>query len=210
MARDINPKCKQCRRAGEKLFLKGDRCNTAKCAMTRRDYAPGIHGKKKRRGASEFGMQLATKQKVKRIYGVLEKQFRNHFEEIKNKKGVTGDLLLIRLELRLDNVVYRMGLASSRSAARQLVNHGLITVDGKKVDIPSFEVKVGQIVGVNPNKKEKIYFQKLKEILKNKKDFPTWINFDYKKTEGKIINIPQRDDIGINVDAQVIVEYYSR
>ncbi len=210
MARNIDPKCKQCRRAGEKLFLKGDRCVSAKCAMVKRDYAPGIHGKKKRRGASEFGMQLAVKQKIKRIYGVLEKQFRNHFEEIRNKKGVTGDLLLARLELRLDNVVYRMGLASSRSAARQLVNHGMITVDGKKVDIPSFEVKIEQTIGVNPNKKEKVYFKKLAETLKNKKDFPSWIRFDYKKSEGKIINFPRRDDIGINVDAQVIVEYYSR
>ncbi len=210
MARDINPKCKQCRRAGEKLFLKGDRCNTAKCAMVRRDYAPGIHGKKKRRGASEFGMQLAVKQKIKRIYGVLERQFKNHFEEIRNKKGVTGDLLLMRLELRLDNVVYRIGLASSRATARQLVNHGLITVDGKKVDIPSFEVKVGQTIGIKSSKKEKPYFKKLNEALKNKKDFPAWINFDYKKTEGKIVSLPRRDDIGINVDAQVVVEYYSK
>ncbi len=210
MARNVDPKCKQCRRAGEKLFLKGDRCVSAKCAMVKRDYAPGIHGKKKRRGASEFGMQLAVKQKIKRIYGVLEKQFRNHFEEIKNKRGVTGDLLLARLELRLDNVVYRMGLATSRSAARQLVNHGIITVDGKKVDIPSFKVKTKQTIGINPNKKEKVYFKKLAETLRNKKDFPSWIHFDYKKSEGKIISFPSRDDIGINVDAQVIVEYYSR
>jgi len=210
MARDIDPKCKKCRRAGEKLFLKGERCNTPKCAIVKRAYAPGIHGKKIRRGASEFGMQLAVKQKVKRIYGVLERQFKKHFEEVRNKKGITGDLLLARLELRLDNVVYRIGLAASRSLARQMVNHGLITVNGKKVDIPSFELKIGQMVGINPNKKDKKYFKNLEQILKNKKDFPAWIDFDYKKVEGKITNVPQRNDIGINVDAQIIVEYYSR
>jgi len=210
MARDIDPKCKKCRRAGEKLFLKGERCNTPKCAMIKRAYAPGIHGKKIRRGTSEFGMQLAVKQKVKRIYGVLEKQFKKHFEEVRNKKGITGDLLMARLELRLDNTVYKMGLASSRSLARQMVNHGLITVNGKKVDIPSFKLKIGQTVGINPNKKDKKYFKNLEQILKNKKDFPAWIDFDYKKVEGKITNVPQRNDIGINVDAQVIVEYYSR
>lgn len=210
MARDLDPKCKKCRRAGEKLFLKGERCNTPKCAMVKRAYAPGIHGKKMRRGASEFGMQLAVKQKIKRIYGVLEKQFKKHFEEVRNKKGITGDLLMARLELRLDNAVYRMGLASSRPLARQMVNHGLITVNGKKVDIPSFKLKIGHIVGINPNKKDKKYFKNLEQVLKNKKDFPAWIDFDYKKVEGKITNIPQRDDIGINVDAQVIVEYYSR
>ncbi len=210
MARDIDPKCKKCRRAGEKLFLKGDRCNTPKCAMVKRAYAPGAHGKKMRRGASEFGIQLATKQKVKRIYGILEKQFKKHFEEVKNKKGVTGDLLLARLEMRLDNAVYKIGLASSRAGARQLVNHGLIAVDGRKITIPSFELKVGQTVGINANKKEKNYFKNLAQFLKNKKDFPAWISFDHKKKEGKIIGVPQRNDIGINIDTQIIVEYYSR
>lgn len=210
MARDINAKCRKCRRAGEKLFLKGDRCYTPKCGVTRRSYAPGMHGKKRTRGLSEYGMQLSTKQRVKRIYGVLESQFKNHFDEIKNKKGIAGDLLLARLEMRLDNVVYRIGLASSRALARQLVNHGLISVDGRKLSIPSYEVKVGQTVGMKDNKKEKKYFKELDQILKNKKDFPAWLSFDPNSLGGKVIGIPERRDAGINVDAQVIVEYYSR
>lgn len=210
MARDIDSKCKKCRRAGEKLFLKGDRCDTPKCAMIKRAYPPGAHGKKFSRGLSEYGLQLAAKQKIKRIYGVLERQFKKHFEEVKNKKGVTGDLLLARLEMRLDNIVYRMGLASSRSLARQLVNHGLITVNGKKVSIPSCEIKIGQIVGISSGKQGKNYFKNLAQILKNKKNFPAWLDFDNEKNEAKIISVPQKNDIGINVDAQIIVEYYSR
>lgn len=210
MARDIQAKCRKCRRAGEKLFLKGDRCGTPKCAMIKRAYPPGAHGKNIGRGRSEYGMQLAVKQKVKRMYGILEKQFKKHFDEIKGKKGITGDLLLTRLEMRLDNIVFRIGLAGSRSLARQLVNHGLINVDGKKVTIPSFEVKAGQIVGMNPNKKEKNYFKNLDQILKNKKDFPSWISFDNSKVEGKVLGAPQINDIGVKIDAQVIVEYYSR
>ncbi|HRY82848.1 MAG TPA: 30S ribosomal protein S4 [Candidatus Moranbacteria bacterium] len=210
MARDTEAKCRKCRRAGDKLFLKGDRCNTPKCAMIKRAYAPGAHGKKIKRGMSEFGMQLMTKQKIKRIYGILERQFRKHFEEVKGKKGITGDLLLNRLEMRLDNVVYRLGLASSRSLARQLVNHGLISVNGKKVSIPSYETKIGQTVGLNNAKQERNYFKNLDQILKNKKDFPAWISFDAEKKAGIILSHPQRNDIGINVDAQVVVEYYSR
>ena len=210
MARDTNPKCRKCRRAGEKLFLKGDRCDMAKCAMIKRAYAPGAHGKKFSRGLSEYGLQLAAKQKVKRIYGILERQFRKHFEEIKHKKGITGDLLLARLEMRLDNVVYRMGLAGSRSAARQLVNHGLIFVNGKKVSIPSYEAKIGQIVGINSYKREKNYFKNLAQVLKNKKNFPAWMDFNGETFEAKITGIPERNDIGINVDVQMIVEYYSR
>lgn len=210
MARDIDSKCKKCRRAGEKLFLKGDRCNSPKCAMIKRAYAPGMHGKKIKKGLSEYGMQLLIKQKIKRIYGVLERQFRKHFEEVKGKKGITGDLLLIRLEMRLDNVVYRMGLASSRSLARQLVSHGLISVNGKKVTIPSFETKVGQVIGLNSGKQERNYFKNLDQVLKNKKDFPSWISFDPAKKEGKILSIPQKNEIGINIDAQVVVEYYAR
>ncbi|MDR3583162.1 MAG: 30S ribosomal protein S4 [Candidatus Pacebacteria bacterium] len=210
MARDTNAKCRKCRRAGEKLFLKGDRCNTPKCAISRRAYAPGVHGKKPSRSSSEYGMQLSVKQKVKRIYGILERQFRYHFDEVKSKKGVTGDLLMARLEMRLDNVVYRMGLASSRSLARQLVNHGLIVVDGKKLTIPSCEIKIGQTVGINPTKAGNNYFKNLEQVIKNKKDFPAWLTFDAAKSEGKVTNQPEKADLGINVDAQVIVEYYSR
>ncbi|HPN96794.1 MAG TPA: 30S ribosomal protein S4 [Candidatus Moranbacteria bacterium] len=210
MARDINAKCRKCRRAMEKLFLKGDRCNTPKCAIIKRAYVPGVHGKKVSRNSSEYGMQLAVKQKIKRIYGVLEKQFRKHFDEVKGKKGITGDLLLRRLEMRLDNVVYRLGLAASRPQARQLVNHGLVSVNGKKVDIPSYKTRVGEVISVNSNKKGKNYFKNLDQIIKNKKDFPSWISFDASSLEGKIIKEPERDDAGINIDAQIVVEYYSR
>jgi len=211
MARDINAKCRKCRRAGEKLFLKGDRCFTPKCGVVRRAYAPGAHGKKMTRGnKSEYGMQLAVKQRIKRIYGVLEKQFRKHFEEVRNKPGVVGDLLLARLERRLDNVVYRIGLAASRAQARQLVNHGLISLNGRKMSIPSAEVKIGDVVSINSYKKNKNYFKNLEQIIKNKKDFPGWISFDAQNLEAKITNNPTKDDVEINVDAQVVVEYYSR
>lgn len=211
MARSIDAKCRKCRRAGEKLFLKGDRCFNQKCGIVRRAYAPGAHGKKMTRGnKSEYGIQLATKQKIKRIYGVLEKQFRKHFDEVRHKSGIAGDLLLERLERRLDNVVYRIGLAVSRAQARQLVNHGLISVNGKKMNIPSAKVKISDIISINSYKKNKNHFKNLEQIIKNKKDFPAWISFDAEKLEGKITNNPSKNDIGINVDAQVVVEYYSR
>lgn len=211
MARDTQAQCRKCRRAMEKLFLKGDRCNGPKCAMIKRAYIPGVHGKKMSRGnRSEYGTQLSAKQKIKRIYGVMERQFRKHFDDVKNKKGVTGDLLLIRLETRLDNVVYRMGFASSRALARQLVNHGLIAVNNRKVSIPSYEVKAGQVISIKTGKEQKNYFKNLDQILKNKQDFPSWISFNNQKLEGKIVSLPVRDDIGTNVDAQVVVEFYSR
>jgi len=210
MARSIDAKCRKCRRAGEKLFLKGERCFTPKCGVIRRASAPGVHGKKAARNLSEYGTQLAAKQKIKRIYGVLERQFRKHFDEVKGKTGSTGDLLLTRLEMRLDNAVYRMGFASSRSQARQLVNHGLISVDGKKMTIPSYAVKAGNVIAINPNRKEKNYFKNLMQTIKNKKDFPGWISFDEKSLEGKITGTPGKNDTGVNVDAQAVVEYYSR
>lgn len=210
MARDLDSKCKKCRRAGEKLFLKGDRCNSPKCAVVRRPYAPGMHGKNISRGLSEFGKQLAMKQRIKRMYGVLEKQFRRHFDEAKGKKGVTGDMLLARLELRLDSVVRKMGFASAPAQARQLVNHGHFLVNGKKVDIPSFEVKIGDIISIGETKKESAFFASQLPIVKNKKDFPSWIQFDIAKCEGKIISLPSREEIDIHVDPQMIVEYYSR
>jgi len=210
MARSIDAKCRKCRRAGEKLFLKGDRCNTPKCGVVRRAYAPGVHGKKMVKGRSEYGMQLSAKQKIKRIYGVLEQQFRKHFDEVSNKPGVVGDLLLARLEKRLDNVVYRLGFAASRAQSRQLVSHGLISVNGRKLDIPSAEVKIGDIIAISSYKKDKNYFKNLDQSIKNKKDFPAWISFDVQKLEGRITNEPTRDDVGVNVDAQVVVEYYSR
>lgn len=211
MARDTEAQCRKCRRAMEKLFLKGDRCNGPKCAMVKRAYIPGVHGKKMSRGnRSEYGIQLAAKQKIKRIYGILEKQFRKHFEDVSGKKGVTGDLLLVRLETRLDNVVYRMGFGASRAQARQLVNHGLIAVNGRKVSIPSYAVKAGQVISIKNGKEQKNYFKNIDQMLKNKQDFPSWISFDAGKLEGKIISIPTRKEIGTNVDTQVVVEYYSR
>jgi small subunit ribosomal protein S4 len=162
------------------------------------------------RGLSEYGLQLSVKQRIKRIYGVLEKQFRKHFEEVQNKKGITGDLLLERLEMRLDNVVYRMGYGSSRAQSRQLVNHGWVTVNGKKLDIPSMEVKVGDSIAFNTSKTNKKYLKEIEQILKNRKDLPAWIDFNSSTFEGKILRRPEKDEAGINIDAQVVVEYYSR
>jgi small subunit ribosomal protein S4 len=210
MARETNAKCRKCRRAMEKLFLKGDRCASSKCAIVRKNYAPGMHGKRISRGKSEYGMQLAAKQKIKRIYGVLEKQFRKHFDEIKGKKGITGDLLLIRLEMRLDNVVYKTGLGVSRNQARQLVNHGFVSVNGKKTDISSMRVKAGDIIKINETKTGKNNIKMMQAVLKNKKDVPSWIDFNPESLECKILREPEVSEIGVNVDAQIVVEYYSR
>jgi small subunit ribosomal protein S4 len=211
MARDLlGSKCKRCRRSGEKLFLKGDRCNTAKCAMVKRPYAPGVHGKRMSRGLSEFGKQLAMKQRIKRMYGILERQFRKHYEEIENKQGVTGDLLMARLELRLDNVVRKMGFALSPIQARQLVNHGAFLLNGKSVTIPSYEVKIGDVISIKESKKVNPYFVNQIQALKNKKDFPRWIAFDQNAIVGTVIALPAREDVGIQVDPQMVVESYSR
>ncbi len=210
MANTIDSKCKLCRRAGEKLFLKGDRCLSPKCAMVRRPYAPGVHGQNPSRGRSEFGRQLSMKQKIKRVYGVMERQFRHHFEESKERQGATGDLLLQRLECRLDNVVYRLGFAPSRVAARQLVGHKFFTVNGKRMNIPSYEVKVGDVIALKDTKENKIVTKNRVEVLKNKNDVPHWLALDAEKLEGKVIALPSREDVGISVDAQMVVEYYSK
>lgn len=210
MARNLDSKCRKCRRAGEKLFLKGDRCLSPKCAMIRKPYPPGVHGKSISRNASEYGKQLAMKQKIKRIYGILERQFRRHFEEARRKQGVTGDLLIARLEMRLDSVVYRLGLAASRSLARQLVRHGLISVNGKKVNIPSFEVKIGDKIAVRKEKMEKNYIKNQKVVMKNKKDFPSWLRFDGSRMEAEVIGMPTKEEAGGNIDPQLVVEFYSR
>lgn len=209
MARNLD-KCKLCRRAGEKLFLKGERCFSPKCAFVRKAYAPGVHGKTVSRGQSEFGKQLAMKQRIKRIYGVLEKQFRKHYEDVSRRKGVTGDLLLARLEMRLDSVVYRLGFASSRALARQLVSHRAFRVNGKPLSTPSAEVKVGDEISIAQTKAGKEYFQnKQKEIL-NKKDVPKWLLLESASFSGKVVSMPTRTDIGIHVDPQAVVEYYSK
>lgn len=199
-----------CRRAGEKLFLKGDRCLGPKCAIVRRPYAPGVHGKGISRSLSEYGKQLAMKQKIKRIYGVMERQFRKHFEEIQNKPGITGDLLLERLEMRLDNVVYRLGFAPSRALARQLVSHKAFAVNGKMLNAPSAKVNVGDVISVRELKKEKAYFKNQWEALKNRQDIPSWLELDADKQQGTVKATPSRDSIGISVDPQVVVEYYSK
>jgi len=210
MARDTKAKCRKCRRAGEKLFLKGDRCDSPKCAMIKKAYPPGMHGKNFGRGLSEYGKQLAMKQKIKRVYGVMEKQFKKHFDEIKNKEGVTGDLLMERLEMRMDNVIYRMSFASSRALARQLVGHGAFEVNGKKVNIPSCKIKAGDSISIRDNKKNKNYFKNITQVLENKKDFPAWISFDAKKLEGKVLSNPSGEKTEVGVNPQLVVEYYSR
>ncbi len=210
MAKNLDSKCKLCRRAGEKLFLKGERCFGPKCAMSRRPYAPGVHGQNARRSSSEFGRQLAMKQKIKRIYGVLERQFRNHFEEAAGLTGITGDHLLSRLERRLDNVVYRLGFAASRSQARQLVGHKMFEVNGKRQNIPSAEVRVGDVIKIKVSKQQKNYWKNLAEILANKQDVPHWLALDVANGEGRVIAMPVREDVGVSVDPQMVVEYYSK
>jgi small subunit ribosomal protein S4 len=206
----IDSKCKLCRRAGEKLFLKGDRCLSPKCAMVRRPHLPGIHGYNPSRGGSEFGKQLAMKQKIKRLYGVMERQFRHHFDEVKKTPGITGDQLLSRLERRLDNVIYRLGFAASRVQAKQLVSHKMFEVNGKRMNIPSVEVHIGDVIALKQNKKDKTFFKLQSEIMKGKKDVPHWLELDTEKLVAKVISLPTRDDIGVSVDPQMVVEYYSK
>lgn len=208
MARTIEPDCRQCRREGCKLYLKGERCTTKKCAMERRPVIPGQHGNSKRRVAfSEYGTQLREKQKVKRTYGILERQFREYYEKARKKEGATGAQMLIAIEQRLDNVVYRMGIGRSRKQARQIVNHGLITVNGKRVDIPSYSIKVGDVVAIKENKQGNEMFKDLKG---SKIVMPKWLEFDTNTLSGKILSLPTREDIDADIKEQLIVELYSR
>ena len=208
MARTIEPDCRQCRREGCKLFLKGERCTTKKCAMERRPVIPGQHGNSKRRVAfSEYGTQLREKQKVKRMYGILERQFREYYEKAKKVEGATGEQMLISIECRLDNVVYRMGIGRSRKQARQIVNHGLITVNGKRVNIPSYSVKVGDVIAIKENKQNNECFKDLKG---SKIVMPKWLEFDTNTLSGKILALPMREDIDSDIKEQLIVEFYSR
>lgn len=208
MARTIEPDCRQCRREGCKLFLKGERCTSKKCAMERRPVIPGQHGNSRRRVTfSEYGTQLREKQKVKRMYGILEKQFRGYYEEAERMKGVTGANMLSLIERRLDNVVYRMGIGASRKQCRQIVNHGLITVNGKRVDIASYSVKVGDVIAVKENKQDLESFKAIKGM---KIVMPKWLEFDTNTLTGKIIALPGRDDIDVDIKEQLIIELYSR
>lgn len=206
MAKYINADCRQCRREGCKLFLKGERCTSKKCAMDRRPVPPGPHGIGRKK-ASEYSVQLREKQKVKRAYGLLEKQFHSYYEEASRIKGITGENMLALLEKRLDNVIYRMGVGASRAQCRQIVNHAHLTVNGKGVDIPSYQVKIGDVVAVKDNKKDNALFKELKgaRIV-----MPKWLEFDTETLVGKIIDNPKREDIDLNINEQLIIELYSK
>ena len=209
MARYIGPVCRLCRREGMKLFLKGERCYTEKCAIEKRNFAPGQHGKSRKQKLAGYGVQLREKQKVKRIYGVLEDQFRRYFEQAERTRGITGETLLQLLERRLDNVVYRLGLATSRPQARQLVRHGHFLVNGKKVDIPSFSVKEGDGTGVLGRTQKNPTIEHAMEEVKGR-GIPEWLSFDAGSMSGRIASLPTREQINLPVQEQLIVELYSK
>ncbi len=212
MARYSGPVCRLCRREGEKLFLKGSRCLTPKCSVDRRSYPPGQHGRDNqfRRGrASDYLLQLREKQKARRIYGVLERQFNRYFEKASQQKGLTGLNLLTILERRLDNVVYRLGLAESRPQARQLVQHGHILVNGRKTNIPSALVAPGDKITVRPESSKREYFKALRQDFDTRR-VPNWLAVDVNGMTGTMMHLPTRDDIDVSLNEQLIVEYYSR
>ncbi len=208
MAKYTDAKCRLCRREGGKLFLKGDKCYKTSCPFEKRPVAPGQHGADKKK-VSEYGRQLREKQKTKRIYGVLEGQFRAYYEKADRMKGITGENMLSLLERRLDNVIFRMGLAVSRSQARQLVTHAHFSVNGRAVNIASFQVKVGDVIAVKETKKSTPYFEALKGTAKSAK-MPKWLDFDTEKLEGKVLALPTREDIDSQIAEQMIVELYSK
>ena len=206
MARYTDANCRLCRREGQKLFLKGERCYSGKCAIEKRNYAPGQHGQSRKK-VSDYGLQLREKQKAKRFYGMQEKQFRNLFEKAARKQGKTGENLLILLETRLDNVVYRLGFASSRKEARQLVVHGHFTVNGKKAAAPGMQLKAGDVIKV---KEKSTSSPKFKEIKEMSITVPSWMAVDVEKLEGKIVAMPTREEIDTPVAEHLIVELYSK
>jgi small subunit ribosomal protein S4 len=211
MARYTGPVCKLCRREGEKLFLKGERCFGPSCAFERRSYAPGEHGRfsGRRSRQSDYSRQLRAKQKARRIYGVLERQFRRYFREAQKRQGLTGLNLLQILESRLDNVVFRMGYAVSRNQARQLVNHGHFVLNGRKNDVASTIVQPGDVIAVREQSKQRPYFKMLKQAEESRVP-PTWVEFDLNNLSGRVIRLPERAEIDGNLNEQLIVEYYSR
>jgi small subunit ribosomal protein S4 len=210
MARYIEAVCRQCRREGAKLYLKGDRCYSDKCAFSKRGYAPGQHGQgQARKKVSEYGIQLREKQKTRRIYGLLERQFRNYFEKAERQKGITGENLLVLLERRLDNVAFRFGFASSRTQARQLVRHGHFAVNGRRVDIPSFLVKAGDVVTVAEASKDAPVMKEMAEGLATK-TVPAWLELNAAGLSGKVLRYPTREEIDVPVQEHFIVELYSR
>lgn len=208
MARYTGPVCRLCRREGAKLFLKGDRCYSQKCAFTLRPNAPGQHGAGRHGKMSEYGTQLREKQKVKRAYGILENQFRKYFDIAEKMKGKAGENLLQLLERRLDNVCFRLGIGDSRAQARQLVMHGHVLVNGRKVDIPSYLVNAGDTITVAQRSASQEYFKTLKE--EGGKGVPKWLEFDVAELTGKVVAIPERDDIDLTIEEHLIVELYSK
>lgn len=210
MGRNLDPKCKQCRRVGEKLFLKGERCFSSKCSMIKRNYPPGVHGPKGTRRLSEYGRQLKEKQKLIKIYRLQEKQFSNYFKKAKQMKGQTGANLLKLLEMRLDNILYRLKIFKSRDKARQIINHGHLLVNDKKVDIPSYQTKAGDVINIKPASLKNNFF---KEMLKkiDKKELPSWLAYiNEKELKIKIVNLPTQEEASTGIDIAMIVEYYSR
>ena len=212
MAKYIGSVCRLCRREGDKLYLKGSRCLTPKCSFEKRGYAPGQHGPQaqwKRKRESDYAVQLRAKQRARRIYGVLEKQFRNYYRKAARTRGLTGIALLQELEIRLDNVVYRLGYARSRAEARQLVSHGHFLVNGRRTDVPSLQLKQGDTVEVRLISKERVIFQALLEEAEGR-TIPTWLNRDVAALTGKMMDVPNRQEIFEPVNEQLIVEFYSR
>ncbi len=209
MARDLEAKCRQCRREGIRLYLKGERCYTDKCAIERRPYAPGEHGQSRRTKLTPYGQQLREKQKARRIYGIMERQFRNYFHRAERKKGVTGETLLQLLETRLDNLVYRLGISGSRAGARQLVRHGHVLVNGHRVTIPSFGLRPGDSITVAEKSRELAF---IKETVANRRrtEMQEWLDFDEKSMTGRLQRVPTRDQIPVPLQEQLIVELYSK
>ena len=207
MARETGPKCRRCRREGMKLYLKGPRCFAARCGFTRRSYPPGMQSFRRRK-LSDYGIQLREKQKLKRYYGILERQFRRYFEMAERMKGNTGDNLLVVLERRLDNVVERLGFAASKAQGRQFINHGIITVNGKKVDIPSYLCNVGDVISVDSERHQELIGSILSETKSEKK--ASWLEVSEKPLEGRVAAMPLRDEIPIEIREQLVVELLSK
>jgi small subunit ribosomal protein S4 len=212
MAKYRGPVCKLCRREGEKLFLKGERCFTPKCAFERRGYAPGQHGKGtqfRRRRESDYNRQLRAKQKARRVYGVMERQFRRYYEEALGRRGLTGFNLLQILETRLDNVIFRLGYADSRAQARLLVTHGHFVVNGRRTDVPSMMLSQGDVISVRDGSRSREFFKSLSDTAENRAVLP-WLSRDLRTLSGSVIRLPERSEIDGNLSEQLIVEYYSR
>ena len=209
MARNLDPKCRQCRREGEKLFLKAEKCFTEKCAIEKRNYPPGQHGQRRASRLSDYGVQLREKQKLRRMYGVLEKQFRSYYAEADRKKGITGENLLQMLESRLDNVAYKMGLGGSRTEARQIVKHNSILVNGKRVNIPSYQVQPGDSISVADKSKNQLRIKSALDAA-DERGLPEWLEVDVKKLTGIFKNRPERDDLPSTINESLVVELYSK